>query len=196
MNFLFDKHPMLNVLNWQEEANEAGIRNSNAVSLATVDLKGQPQVRMVLIKEITENGLVFYSNSNSKKGNALKDNNLAAICFYWDKIGKQIRVEGSVIEIDDDASNKYFNSRSRSSQIGAWASDQSQPLESRDTLEERFNSFNKKYSNLNVPRPFYWKGYRLSPKKIEFWLERESRLHDRIEYTIDGLSWKHQFLYP
>ncbi len=187
---------MLNVLNWQEEATEAGIPNSNAVSLATVDLKGQPQVRMVLIKEIRENGLVFYSNGNSKKGNALKANNLAAICFYWEKTGKQIRVEGPVVEIDEDASNKYFNSRSRSSQIGAWASNQSQLLESRDTLEAKFNSFTKKFSNIKVPRPSYWKGYRLTPKKIEFWIERESRLHDRIEYTIDGLSWKYRFLYP
>ena len=196
MNFLFDNHPMLNVLNWQEEATEAGIRNSNAASLATVDLKGQPQVRMVLIKEIKENGLVFYTNANSNKVDSLKANNLAAICFYWEKTRKQIRVEGSVIEIDDDESDKYFNSRSRSSQIGAWASNQSQLLDSREKLEERFNSFSEKFSNLNIPRPSYWKGYRLTPKKIEFWLERESRLHDRIEYKIDGLNWNHRFLFP
>src|SRR5262245_23037210 len=156
------------------------------VALATVDGRGQPSVRMVLLRGADERGFVFYTNYDSRKAKELADNPRAAICIHWPTLEEQIRIEGSVVRVGDEESDRYFDQRPRGSQLGAWASDQSAPLPSREVLEEKYREIERRYEGQTVPRPPFWGGFRLVPERIEFWFGRTDRLHDRLVYTRDG----------
>lgn len=168
---------------WFREAQAMDIQLPEAFCLSTVDAKGQPQGRMLLLKDCDTSGFVFYTNLLSPKGEALKANPIASMTFYWEKLRKQVRVFGSTQVVSNEEADAYFHSRPRDSQIGAHASKQSQVLESRAQLENKFKDFEKKFSNQEIPRPDYWTGIRLIPERIEFWIEQPNRLHDRFLYT-------------
>lgn len=166
------------------------------VSLATVDGRGQPSVRMVLLRGADERGFVFYTNYNSRKSRELDANPRAAICIHWPTLEEQIRIEGSVVRVSPEESDTYFEGRPRGSQLGAWASAQSAPLSSREVLEEQYRETERRYEGQAVPRPPFWGGFRLVPERIEFWFGRPDRLHDRLVYTRDGGAWAIERLYP
>jgi pyridoxamine 5'-phosphate oxidase len=166
------------------------------VALATADLEGRPSVRMVLLRGIDERGFVFHTNYASRKGYELENNPHAALCFYWPTLDEQIRVEGRVQKLPADESDAYFDSRPRGSQLGAWASAQSQPLATREKLEEEYRATEHRFANQPIPRPPFWGGFRLTPSRIEFWYGRPDRLHDRVVYTREGTDWKIERLYP
>ena len=171
---------------WMDEAKKSEPNDPNAVSLATSNKNNLPSVRMVLLKDFSKNGFVFYTNLNSQKGNDLKENPKAAMCFHWKSLLRQIRVSGKVTQVEDKAANQYYNSRGYESRIGAWASKQSIELVSRDELTNSIKEYKKKYNDENnVPRPSYWSGWNLSPSSIEFWLDGDSRIHERLKYTLD-----------
>jgi pyridoxamine 5'-phosphate oxidase len=159
------------------------------MTLATADGNGRPNARIVLLKSFDDQGFVFYTNYNSRKGQELTDNSRACLLFYWSTLWRQVRIEGAVEKVSDAESDEYFHSRPLGSKLGAWASDQSEPVESRAQLEKSFEEFSWKFAD-NVPRPTHWGGYRVKPEVIEFWQGRENRLHDRLRYTFqpDG-SW-------
>jgi len=182
---------------WLKEAAAKEPRDPDAAALATVDADGLPDVRMVLLKKHDERGFVFFTNADSAKGRELAGNLKAAIVLYWKSLNRQIRVRGTVERISDAESDAYFASRPRGAQIGAWASQQSRPLDSRATLETAVSHFEKQYTG-KVPRPAYWTGFRLVPSSIEFWADRPFRLHDRIVYTRPavGKPWTRERLYP
>jgi len=178
---------------------EAGEPNDpNAMTLATVGVHGMPSARIVLLKSYDKNGFVFFTNKQSHKGEQLGRHPKAALCFHWKSLRRQIRAEGEVTPISDSESDVYFVTRPHGSQIGAWASDQSHPLESRAKLEERVHAFEQKFAGKAVPRPPHWGGYRLTPLLIEFWQDRQFRLHDRIVYTRASgqAAWQQERLYP
>ena len=182
---------------WYSKAKETEINDPNALALATSDKNNQPSVRMVLLKDISEKGFVFYTNFNSKKGSDLKSNNKASMCFHWKSLRRQIRIIGEVKKISDEEADNYFNSRPYKNRIGAWASDQSQVLEKRELFNMKIEEFQKKYpENKKVPRPHYWSGWRLSPAEIEFWLEIEGRVHERLNYKSFSGKWLKELLYP
>jgi pyridoxamine 5'-phosphate oxidase len=167
------------------------------VALATADAEGRPSVRMVLLRGADHRGFVFHTNYDSRKGRELTTNPHAALCFHWVALDEQIRVEGRVERLPDSESDEYFQSRPRGSQLGAWASAQSQPLETRETLEERYRETERRFEDTaDIPRPPFWGGFRLIPHRIEFWYGRPDRLHDRVCYTRDGAAWHIQRLYP
>jgi pyridoxamine 5'-phosphate oxidase len=180
---------------WFAEAKQSEINDPNAMALATCTPAGVPSVRIVLMKVFDAEGLVFYSNRDSRKGGELTANPQAAVVFHWKSLQRQIRIEGSVAEISAAEADAYFKSRYRISQIGAWASHQSRPLDSRATLETRTAAYEAEYPG-EVPRPPYWTGFRLTPRSIEFWQERPHRLHDRVVFTEQGGIWAKQRLYP
>ncbi len=182
--------------NWFAEARETEPSNANAVALATADAAGRPSVRMVLLKDVDARGFVFYTNRDSRKGRELDANPNAALCFYWKSLDRQVRAEGAVIPVADTEADSYFASRDRASQIGAWASQQSRPLETRFALERRIAEFTAKFHVGTVARPPFWSGFRLVPAAIEFWRERPFRLHDRTVYHRDGTAWSVSKLYP
>ena len=196
MEFPFDQNPLITLKNWLKIAEENEVINANAAALATVSSDGMPEVRMVLIKEIKNDGLVFYTNLQSQKAKSIEYNPLASLCFYWKSISKQVRIEGNIKSIDNGIADEYFASRSRESQIAAWASQQSKELISREKLDEIVEKIDKEFSGKLVSRPPFWSGYILDPGKIEFWIEGKSRLHDRIEFTKNKFNWKFRFLYP
>ena len=183
---------------WMEEAKKTEPNDPNAVALATSNKKNYPSVRMVLLKDYNENGFVFYTNLNSQKGNELKSNPKVAMCFHWKSLLRQIRISGTVKLISNEVADKYYNSRDYESRIGAWASKQSEELSSRDELMNSIEEYKKKYNDKNnVPRPNYWSGWNLFPSSIEFWLDGESRIHERLKYTKDNKgNWIKSLLSP
>jgi pyridoxamine 5'-phosphate oxidase len=166
------------------------------VALATATSAGVPSVRMVLLREVDERGFVFHTNYDSRKSRELTDNPRAAMCIHWHSLEEQIRVEGRVERVSDAESDRYFQTRPRGSQLGAWASDQSAILPSRETLEERYRETERRFEGQDVPRPPFWGGFRLIPDRIEFWFGRPDRLHDRLLYVRQGTGWKIERLYP
>ena len=166
------------------------------VTLATVDAEGRPSIRMVLLRGVDHRGFVFHTNYNSRKGRELATNPHAALCFHWVALDEQIRIEGTVERLPADESDAYFASRPRGSQLGAWASAQSDVLPSRETLEEQYREVERRFEGQPVPRPAFWGGFRLTPRRIEFWYGRPDRLHDRVVYTRDGQAWRIERLYP
>ena len=183
--------------NWFSKAKESEINDPNAVAVATSNKKNQPNVRMVLLKGINDKGFVFYTNFNSKKGNELKDNQKASMCFHWKSLRRQVRAIGIVEEVSAKEADDYFNSRPYKNKIGAWASSQSKILDKRETFLEKIKEFEKKYTNqMNVPRPPHWSGWRLLPEEVEFWLDGEGRIHERLNYRKKNGIWEKELLYP
>ena len=183
---------------WFNEAKKTEINDPNALALATVGKNGIPSVRMVLLKDFNEKGFVFYTNLNSRKSNEIKSNPNASMCFHWKSVLRQVRITGKLSNVSDTEADSYFNSRSFGSRIGAWASNQSSVLESRDKLIESIEEFKKKYSNeKNIPRPKHWSGWNLNPIAIEFWLDGKDRIHERLRYTKkDNDKWIKELLSP
>lgn len=181
---------------WYAQARESEINDSNAMALATVDAQGRPSVRMVLLKGQGPDGFVFYTNYQSRKGGELLSNRNAALLFHWKSLRRQIRVEGPVEPVDDATADAYFATRSRDSQLGAWASDQSRPLPERSIFEQRFAEADARFADKPVPRPPHWSGFRVSPQRIEFWEDRDHRLHHRRLFTRTDTGWTEGLLYP
>ena len=183
--------------NWFKKAEETEINDPNAVALGTADQKHQPSVRMVLLKGLSNKGFVFYTNFNSKKGNDLKTNQQASMCFHWKSLRRQVRVIGKVQQVSEKEADEYYNSRPYKNRISAWASNQSEKLDSRDTFIKKILKFEKKYPDQNkVPRPPHWSGWRILPKEIEFWLDGEGRVHERLNYINNNDNWTKEILYP
>lgn len=166
------------------------------MTLATATASGAPSARIVLLKAYDERGFVFYTNLTSRKGQEMIENPQASLLFYWPTLDQQIRIEGMLSRVTDAEADAYFASRERHRQAGAWASLQSQPLDSRETLLQRAEEIEKQYEGKDIPRPPHWSGTRLAPHKIEFWHQRDARLHEREVYTKTGHGWSHTLLYP
>ena len=166
------------------------------VVLATSDAAGRPSARLVLLRGVDARGFVFFTNYNSRKGRELSGNPHAALCFYWASLDEQIRIEGRVERVTAEESDAYFAGRPRGSQLGAWASDQSNVLPSRESLEEKYREIERRFEGQTVERPSFWGGFRLTPVRIEFWYGRPDRLHDRVVYVRDGPAWRIERLYP
>ena len=183
---------------WMDEAKKSELNDPNALSLATSDKNNFPSVRMVLLKDFSQNGFVFYTNLNSQKGNELKENPRVAMCFHWKSLLRQVRINGTVTQVDNKVADQYYNSRGYESRIGAWASKQSEELNNRDQLINSIKEYKKKYNDENkVPRPSHWSGWNLSPLSIEFWLDGDSRIHERLRYTKDSSGkWIKSLLSP
>lgn len=192
-----EKNPITQFQNWIQEAIKAGLPEPNAMTLSTVNTHGRPSSRIVLLRAFDENGFVFYTNFNSRKGSDIQENPWGAINFFWTQLHRQVRIEGRLDKVTNEISDQYFNSRPRESRIGAWVSDQSGILSSRERLDERFLEFVKKFEGTEVTRPPHWGGFVLMPTKFEFWQGRPSRLHDRIEYHQEQTdNWSIRRLYP
>ena len=183
---------------WFNEAKKTEINDPNALALATADKNGIPSVRMVLLKDYNHNGFVFYTNLNSKKSSDIKDNSDASMCFYWKSSLRQIRINGKILKVSDKEADLYFDSRTYASRIGAWASKQSTILKNRVELCKSIEDYKKIYPDENsVPRPSYWSGWNLNPYEIEFWLDGENRIHERLLYTKkEKGNWARSLLSP
>ena len=182
---------------WFSKAEEGEINDPKAVALATADKSNQPNVRMVLLKGLSDKGFVFYTNFNSKKGNELRSNQKASMCFHWKSLRRQVRVLGKVEEVTSKEADDYYNSRPYNNRISAWASSQSKVLDKRETFLKKIKEFEKKYPDQNnVPRPPHWSGWRLLPDEIEFWLDGEGRIHERLNYKKIKEEWSKEILYP
>ena len=183
---------------WFKKAETTEPNDPNALSLATADKSGRPKVRMVLLKGFSDDGFTFYTNFNSSKGKDLKENPKASMCFHWKSLLRQIRIYGNVVKVSDKEADEYFNSRAYGSRIGAWASNQSEVLESRKSLDDSIEKFKKKFHDeKKVPRPPNWSGWRLVPEEIEFWRDGDNRIHERLKYVkSNGKGWKRFLLNP
>ena len=181
---------------WFAEAVASEPNDPNAMALATADVVGRPSVRMVLLKGHGPDGFVFYTNRESRKAGDIATNRQAALLFHWKSLRRQVRIEGALSLATDAESDAYFASRSRDSQLGAWASDQSRALPDRETFEERYEAMRARFEGGDVPRPPHWGGYRVAPLRIEFWQDRAHRLHERRLFTRAGDSWTEGLLYP
>ena len=195
--FLDLKDPIQLFKVWMDEAKKTEPNDPNAVALATSN-NNFPSVRMVLLKDFNESGFVFYTNLNSQKGVELKDNPNASMCFHWKSLLRQVRISGSVSSVSNKVADQYYNTRGYESRIGAWASKQSKVLSGRDELKNSIEEFKKKFNDQNnVPRPPHWSGWNLSPSTIEFWLDGDSRIHERLKYTKDNQGiWIQSLLSP
>ena len=191
----FKKNPFELFNNWYDLASETEINDPNAMTLSTI-LNNQPSSRVVLLKSHDEEGFVFYTNSNSKKGKSINENNNIALNFHWKTQNRQIRIEGQAKIVSSEVADSYFNSRPRGSQIGAWSSNQSEELISRSELIDKIKKSETKYADQNIPRPLHWNGYLVKPKLIEFWQEMPFRIHDRVLYTLLNNNWEIKKLYP
>ncbi len=181
---------------WLREAEASEPNDPNAVSVSTVGPDGMPSSRMVLLKGYDARGFVFYTNYESRKGRQLLEHPKAALLFHWKSLRRQIRIEGEVEQVSAEEADAYFASRPKQSQIGAWASEQSRPLKGRFELEKRVALFGAKYAVVEVPRPPHWSGFRVKPRRIEFWQDGAFRLHDRLVYTLAGEAWATERLFP
>ena len=182
---------------WFNEAKKTEINDPNALALATVGENGTPSVRMILLKDFNEKGFIFYTNLNSRKSNEIKSNPNASMCFHWKSLLRQVRIIGELSNVADADADNYYNTRSYGSRIGAWASNQSSVLKSRDELLKSIEEFKKKYPNeKNIPRPKHWSGWNLNPIEIEFWLDGKDRIHERLRYTRKDNNWEKDLLSP
>jgi len=191
-----DKNPLIQFSTWFEQAVQANLEEVNAMTLATVDPNGMPNARIVLLKDLEDNGFIFYTNYESNKGRELAANPKAALVFFWPALQRQVRINGFVEKVNTETAEHYFQSRPIGSQFGAWASPQSQVITDRKVLEENLQSVVEKYKDQTIPKPPHWGGYKVIPTLIEFWQGRTSRLHDRILYTKVGDKWKIERLAP
>ena len=198
-NCFLDKNDPIDLFEvWMNEAIKTEPNDPNAVALGTSDQNNSPSIRMVLLKDFNKDGFVFYTNLNSQKGNELKNNPKAAMCFHWKSLLRQVRINGTVKKVSDKVADEYYNTRGYESRIGAWASKQSSILNNRDELLNSIEEYKKKYDNKNeVPRPDHWSGWNLTPSSIEFWLDGDSRIHERLKYIKDEAgNWTKSLLSP
>ena len=179
-----------------QRARETDLREPTAMTLATADADGRVSARIVLLRAFDERGFVFYSNLNSHKALQINANAAVALCFHWDAIAEQVRIEGTATPIATDEADAYWKDRPRESQVGAWASRQSETLDARETLERRVAEIELEFRGQAVPRPEFWSGYRVSPRRIEFWANRPARLHERVVYELNEGGWSQRMLYP
>jgi pyridoxamine 5'-phosphate oxidase len=191
----FKKNPFELFNNWYDLASKTEINDPNAMTLSTI-LNNQPSSRVVLLKSHDEEGFVFYTNSNSKKGKSINENNNIALNFHWKTQNRQVRIEGQAKIVSSEVADSYFNSRPRGSKIGAWSSNQSEELISRSELIDKIKKSETKYADQNIPRPLHWNGYLVKPKLIEFWQEMPFRIHDRVLYNLLNNNWEIKKLYP
>ncbi|HVH48669.1 MAG TPA: pyridoxamine 5'-phosphate oxidase [Sphingomicrobium sp.] len=181
---------------WLDEARESEPNDPEAMALATADTDGHPSVRMVLLKSHGPDGFSFFTNAGSRKGAELSANPAASLLFHWKTLRRQVRIDGAIERVSDSEADEYFATRGRDSQLGAWASEQSRPLDRRETFEARFEDARSRFDGHDVPRPPYWTGFRLVPERIEFWEDRPHRLHHRRLFSRDGDGWSESLLYP
>jgi pyridoxamine 5'-phosphate oxidase len=190
-------NPMAQFQTWLQDAVAAQILEPNAMTLATVTAEGKPSARIVLLKDFDDQGFVFYTNYQSRKGQELAQTPAAALVFWWDKLERQVRIEGSITRVSEAEADEYFHSRPKGSQLGAWVSDQSQVIVGREDLEHRLKALEQEYEDRLIPRPAHWGGYRLTPNLFEFWQGRPNRLHDRLCYRQnDAMGWIIERLSP
>jgi pyridoxamine 5'-phosphate oxidase len=192
-----EKNPITQFEHWMEHALEAKVQEPNAMTLATVNRKGQPDARIVLLRGVDKNGFSFFTNYKSAKGKEISENKKVCLNFFWPDLSRQVRIAGTIEKLSGKISDDYFQSRPRESQLGAWASNQSEVIENRKALEDKFDEFEKKFNGKKIPRPAHWGGYVVKPATIEFWQGRASRLHDRILYEKSKSgTWKISRLAP
>ena len=189
-------NPFLLFKQWFDEAKEHEINDPNAMNLSTISEDSKPSSRMVLLKEYSDNGFVFYSNSRSKKGKSIYNNPYVSLNFHWKSLLRQVRIEGKVTKVSDEEADKYYNSRPMESRIGAWASNQSEMLGKRKDLLDKIEFYKNKFKGVKITRPPHWNGYRVEPNLIEFWQDMPFRLHDRLEFTKVTNQWHTKKLYP